>query len=101
MKYFFMILILTKLAPALYSNNQEDYLYIYAGISDLAIKDYFISEEKYSGTLTGFELGFRYMGVSSFQDLSFSFKRGSEIKNHSVDANILLFSMKQDFSYKR
>lgn len=86
--------------PNMSGRNKHDYVYLSSGISHIAIKDYYISKEKYSGLLIGFEFGFRYSGVSNFHDLNFSFKRGDGIDNYNIDADVLLFNLNQNYFYK-
>jgi hypothetical protein len=70
-----------------------------AGVGTLALRDQFISEERYSGTLPSLAVRWSaWHGGPAFQ-ISLEYQRSSAIRNYNVAATVTQFSLRQGFLY--
>jgi len=70
---------------------------IRGGLGHLAIKDGYISEEKYSGTLGSFSLSWLQGDSSSANRLGMDYSGSSAIKNNNVSAQVAQAALNLDF----
>lgn len=74
-------------------------LSLQASLGSIALRDEFISREKYSGGLPHFGVAWsRFHGDHGF-DLALDFRRSSTIRNYTVSTTITQFSLRQAFLY--
>jgi hypothetical protein len=69
------------------------------GYSHLAVKDQYLSEEKYSGAACTFALGWLQGDTSSANRLGLSLTNATGIRNNNVSAQVLLGSLAFDLLY--
>ncbi len=69
------------------------------GIGNYSVKDKYISEEKYSGKLPYFQVGWVKSHDKYFYDLSFAFRHSDDVANHNVKTDIYLVRARQGFQY--
>jgi hypothetical protein len=70
-----------------------------SGIGTLALRDEFISRERYSGALPSIKVTWsRFQGESAYE-LSLDYQRSSAIRNFNVAATVTQFSVRQGFLY--
>jgi hypothetical protein len=74
-------------------------LSVEGGVAALALRDEFISRERYTGTLPSLRVTWsRYHGGAAFA-LSIEYDRSATIRNFNVSATITQFSLHQGFEY--
>ena len=72
---------------------------ISGGIGNYAVRDEYISEEKYSGSMPSVNLGWsRFHGNHSYF-LNLRYRGSTEIKNYTITTNIREFQFSQGFLY--
>lgn len=64
-----------------------------------AVKDEYISNEKYSGTLPYLNLEWRRFHNKNAYHLEFKFQRSTNISNNNISAKVIQFAFNQDFLY--
>ena len=69
------------------------------GVGNFAVRDEFLTNEKYSGTMPFFSIGWTKSTDSSGFRVLFSIHNSSNIKNKNMTADILNFSLIWDFFY--
>jgi hypothetical protein len=69
------------------------------GVGSYAVRDEYISKERYSGTLPYFNLNWARSHDSYVYDLSVQFRFSSDIRNNNVSADNYLFALNQGFLY--
>jgi len=74
-------------------------LSIRGGLGHLAIRDQYISEEKYSGTLPSFGVSWLRGDTSSAYRLSFQYAGSSNIRNNNVSAEVIQSGLNLDYLY--
>jgi hypothetical protein len=86
---------------AQYSQSAGDLLgsgiSIRGGLGHLAIKDGYISEEKYSGTVSSFSLFWLQGETNSASRLGFDYSGSSAIRNNNVSAQVAQAELNLDF----
>lgn len=70
---------------------------IRGGLGHLAIRDQYISDEKYSGTLTSFGVSWLRGDTSSAYRLGFNYDGSSDIRNNNVSAQVVQSRLDLDF----
>ena len=69
------------------------------GLGNYSVKDRYISQEKYSGTLSCFSADWkRFHNKNGFR-LGLEFRNSSQIKNNNVSADVVQFSLNLDYLY--
>jgi hypothetical protein len=76
-----------------------DGIYLRGGVGHLAIKDQYISDEKYSGTSTSFGLSWLRGDSSSAYRLGFDYAHSSALRNNNVSAKVMQTGLNLDFLY--
>jgi hypothetical protein len=74
-------------------------LSIRGGLGHLAIRDDYISEEKYSGTFPSFGVSWLRGDTSSAYRLGFKYAGSSDIRNNNVSAQIVQSGLNLDYLY--
>jgi hypothetical protein len=74
-------------------------IYLRGGVGHLAIRDQYISDEKYSGTSTSFGLSWLRGDTSSGYRLGLDFVNAAAIKNNNVSAQVMQAGLDLDFLY--
>ena len=74
-------------------------LSIRGGLGHVAVRDRYISEEKYSGTLPSFAVSWLRGDTSSAYRLSFKYAGSSDIKNNNVSAEVMQSGLGLDYLY--
>jgi len=69
------------------------------GYAHYAVKDYYISKEKYSGALPSLKVGWATLHEKYLYRLDFNFANSEKIHNNNVYANIYLVNFNQGFLY--
>jgi hypothetical protein len=69
------------------------------GYGSCALKDYYISPERYDGSLPYYEIGWTRMHEKYLYRLRFAFSQSGEISNYSVTTDVLNFKLSQGFLY--
>jgi hypothetical protein len=69
------------------------------GVGSYAVRDEYISKERYSGTLPYFSLNWARNHDGYVYDLSMQFRSSSDIRNNNVSADNYMFSLNQGFLY--
>lgn len=69
------------------------------GIGNFAVKDEYISKEKYTGSVPYFNLGWTNQHQKYVYQLRLTYRYSSDIKNHNISAEIYHFSLTQGFLY--
>jgi hypothetical protein len=69
------------------------------GVGSYAVRDEYISKERYSGTLPYFSLNWARSHDGYVYDLSMQFRSSSDIRNNNVSADNYLFALNQGFLY--
>lgn len=69
------------------------------GMGSYALKDNYISPERYDGLLPYFALGWTRTHEKYVYKLSFAFRQGDDITNYNVSTQILSFRLSQGFLY--
>ena len=70
---------------------------IRGGLGHLAIRDQYISDEKYSGTLPSFGVSWLRGDTSSAYRLGFNYDGSSDIRNNNVSAQVVQSRLDLDF----
>ena len=102
---FFVILSFLGLGILRAQSNPQDMhllsngLSISGGIGHLAIKDEYISRQKYSGTLPSFSMSWLRSDSSSGYKLGMDYFNSSTIRNGNISADVLLSALNLDFLY--
>ncbi len=95
------ICVCATISIAQYSQNAGNPLAsgisIRGGLGHLAIKDEYISEEKYSGTLGSFSLSWLQGDSTSAYRLGFDYSGSSAIRNNNVSAQVSQAALNLDF----
>jgi hypothetical protein len=93
--------ICATISAAQYSHSAGDLLgsgiSIRGGLGHLAIRDGYISEEKYSGTLGSLSLSWLQGDSSSSHRLGFDYCGSSAIRNNNVSAQVIQSALNLDF----
>lgn len=74
-------------------------IYVRGGVGYLAIRDEYISEERYSGALPSFELSWLRADSSSAYRLGIGYIGSSTISNNNVSAQVMQTGLNFDFLY--
>lgn len=69
------------------------------GIGSYAHTDEYISKEKYSGALPNYTAGFTKQHEKYIYHVEIGFRSASHIKNYNVSAEVIHFSLNQNFLY--
>ena len=69
------------------------------GMSSFAMRDRYISPERYSGVLPYYSLGWARAHRNYVYRLDFHFQYSHEIENNNVKSDVLVFSLNQGFLY--
>jgi hypothetical protein len=69
------------------------------GIGSLAVTDEYISEEKYSGSIPYYSIGWSKQHSDYVYHLKIDFRNSPDIKNYNVSTDIYQFTLNQGFSY--
>ena len=69
------------------------------GIGNYSVKDEYISEEKYSGTLPYYNVEWVRFRNNNGYRLQFEYRKSTNIKNNNISAEVQQFSFNQDFIY--
>jgi len=69
------------------------------GIGAFAMKDYFFSEQKYTGSMPYFSMEWMQPHDRYGYRMGFGFRKANDIKNYTMPATITQFSFYQDFLY--
>ena len=69
------------------------------GYGNYSIKDEYISNEKYSGTIPYFSFGWARKHNKYLYRLEMEYRNSDEIKNYNVSTNITQFTLEQGFLY--
>jgi hypothetical protein len=69
------------------------------GLGRYSLKDNYISDEKYSGTMPYFSLGWARKHNKYAYRLELEYRNSNEIKNFNVSTNITQFALNQGFLY--
>lgn len=69
------------------------------GVGSYAVRDEYISKERYSGTLPYFSLNWARSHDGYVYDLGLQFRSSSDIRNNNVSAENYLFALNQGFLY--
>jgi hypothetical protein len=69
------------------------------GVGSYAVRDEYISKERYSGTLPYFSLNWARNHDDYVYDLSMEFRSSSDVRNNNVSADNYLFALNQGFLY--
>jgi hypothetical protein len=101
----FLFLVLSTI-PAIYAQDSlirktifPEGITLEYGFGDFAISDEYISQEKYSGTLPYYRVGWANQHEDYVYHLGFEYRFSSEIKNFNVSADVYQFSLNQGFLY--
>lgn len=70
------------------------------GVGLFSLKDKYISDEKYSGSIPFFSLEWINNHQKYLYKLTLEYRNSDKIKNNNVSSNITLFALKQGFLYK-
>ncbi|MBN2350015.1 MAG: hypothetical protein JXJ22_14340 [Bacteroidales bacterium] len=96
---FFTLAYLLLVAEYTYSQDNNSIfqklpsgISIQYGLGKIAIKDYYISEEKYSGYTTNLYLSFNKFHYKYHSRIEMDYRYGEKVKNNNVHANIHQFS---------
>lgn len=74
-------------------------IHLQGGVGRLAIRDQYISDEKYSGTSTSLSLSWLRGDTTSAYRLGFNYVNSSTIKNYNVSAQVMQAGLNLDFLY--
>lgn len=69
------------------------------GIGNYSVKDEYISEEKYSGTLPYYNVEWVRFRNNNGYRLQFEYRKSTNIKNNNISAEVQQFAFNQDFIY--
>jgi len=83
--------------PEAAGNRLGDGISIRGGLGHLAIRDQYISDEKYSGTLPSFGLSWLRSDTSSAYRLGMDYQSSSTIRNNNVSAQVTQTVLDLDF----
>jgi hypothetical protein len=72
---------------------------VLGGLGHLAIRDQYISDEKYSGTLPSFGVSWLRGDTSSAYRLGFNYAGSSDIRNNNVSAQVMQSGLSLDYLY--
>ncbi len=110
MKYYLTILhgvLILSIGPEIYAQGSfglktkfPQGITIEYGTGNFADTDEYISKEKYSGTLPYFNVGWTNQHDNYIYQVGFEYRQSSEVENYNVSADILQFSLNQQFLYK-
>ena len=76
-----------------------DGIFVQGGLGYLALRDEFISKEKYSGPLSYFECGWLKSHDSSAVRFGLEYRNSSTIKNNNITANVIQVGANLDYLY--
>jgi len=103
--FLFLFLVLS-INPATYAQESSIHKRVFPegitleyGFGDFAVTDEYISEEKYSGTLPYYKVGWANQHEDYVYHLGIEYRFSSEVKNYNVSADIYQFSLNQGFLY--
>jgi len=74
-------------------------IFVQGGLGYLALRDDYISNEKYSGSLSYFELGWLRSRDSSASRFSMEYRSSSDVKDNNVSANVVQAALNLDYLY--
>lgn len=72
---------------------------VHGGIGWLAVRDEYISKERYAGLLPYSAIGWSRFHETYGYNLALEYRYGSAMKNHNVSAQITEFSLNLDYLY--
>lgn len=105
-KFIFILLILLNSSTKILAQNKVndklafgDGLSINGGVSFLAVKDEYISLEKYSATVPYFAISWSRLHETYGYRLQLEYESTSSLKNYNVSARVVQFSLNLDFLY--
>ena len=101
-----LIAILLLATTQVYGQDEEpepfaypDGITVRGGLSSLAMRDRYISPERYAGILPYYSLGWARTHRSYVYTLDFHFQYSQELENNHVKSDVLIFSLNQGFLY--
>ncbi|HLF19261.1 MAG TPA: hypothetical protein VI704_00575 [Bacteroidota bacterium] len=74
-------------------------IYFRGGVGHLAVRDGYISDEKYSGTISSFSLSWLRGDTSAAYRLGLDYLNASDVKNNNVSAQLMQAGLNLDFLY--
>ncbi len=85
--------------PQTLKNLLGDGIFVQGGLGYLALRDDYISDEKYSGSLPYLELGWLRSRDSSASRFSMEYRNSSDIRNNNVSASVTQTALNLDYLY--
>jgi len=95
----FLTAVLSAQTPQTLKSLLGDGISAQAGLGRLALRDVYISDEKYSGSLSYFEIGWLRSRDSSASRFSMEFRSSSNVKNNNVSADVIQTVSNLDYLY--
>ncbi len=80
-------------------NLLGDGIFVQDGLGYLALRDDYISDEKYSGSLSYLELGWLRSRDSSASRFSMEYRNSSDVRNNNVSADVIQAALNLDYLY--
>ncbi|MBN1133261.1 MAG: hypothetical protein JXR52_06170 [Bacteroidales bacterium] len=99
---FILFYFIAELRSQVPDNESFSYpagLTLQAGLGSYAVKDRYISPEKYSGIMPFYCIGWSHCHERNVYNLNFSFRQSEEIINNNVTTRIIQFRFSQGFLY--